>query len=237
MADKQPGVIALDLYLVRHGNSLSNAGLAGDDPMERYDSRLSPLGEQQIELLGPRFAQLPFDHILSSGLRRTLATADAVVRSQPADGAHTIEVHPVFTEWGIPPACPGRTMDEIRADFPRAAAAPGAEQYARMIDHTLPGDQHLAPGGREIRAVEYLRQRFTHGERVLLSGHGCFNGFMLYHILGIPESAGFTLDLYNTGVTRVIFYQPGTGPVRDTELVFFNDCSHLFPADPVFCYR
>ena len=61
--------IKLELYLVRHGESMSNIGkvdgLAED---LRADPPLSELGVLQAKLLGERFSNLKFDHILSSGL-------------------------------------------------------------------------------------------------------------------------------------------------------------------------
>jgi Histidine phosphatase superfamily (branch 1) len=56
------------LYLVRHG---AHQHPPAGDP----DPGLSPLGEQQARLLGPRLADVPFDVLLHSPLRRTTQTA------------------------------------------------------------------------------------------------------------------------------------------------------------------
>ncbi|MDD6061840.1 MAG: histidine phosphatase family protein, partial [Oscillospiraceae bacterium] len=63
------GNILLELYLVRHGESMSNIGAQEVLPPERQgDPSLSPKGIRQVQLLGEYLSDLPFDHILASGL-------------------------------------------------------------------------------------------------------------------------------------------------------------------------
>jgi broad specificity phosphatase PhoE len=64
------------IYLVRHGESVSNAARIVQLP----DVRLSAAGIEQAELLADRLATAGISHILSSDLPRATMTADAVHR-------------------------------------------------------------------------------------------------------------------------------------------------------------
>lgn len=72
------------LYIVRHGNTFE----AGETPRRigsRTDLPLTAAGLAQTEALGVHFARLgvKFSRALSSGLRRTQATAEAILSRQP----------------------------------------------------------------------------------------------------------------------------------------------------------
>jgi probable phosphoglycerate mutase len=72
------------LYIVRHGNTFE----AGESPRRigaRTDLPLAAAGLAQAEALGAHFAQrgIRFARALSSGLKRTDATAEAILRQQP----------------------------------------------------------------------------------------------------------------------------------------------------------
>lgn len=231
--ENEKNIIQFELYFVRHGNSRTNAGLPVNTPEERFDAELTELGRKQVELLGKRFSGVSLDCVIASGLKRTMATAEAVLRYQPADGAKEMEILPMLTEWGIDETYPGKTMDEIRSCFPTAVPAPGAEAFERMMVPTLPGDKIM---DRADETIKYLRSRFRNGEKVLVAGHGQMGGFMLYSALGLQEDEAFTMSIYNTGVTKIVFYREGTGSVKDVGLVYFNDHSHFFADYPTFSF-
>lgn len=72
------------LYIVRHGNTFE----AGEAPRRigaRTDLPLTASGLAQTEALGAYFAQagVRFAKALSSGLKRTRATAEAILKQQP----------------------------------------------------------------------------------------------------------------------------------------------------------
>lgn len=72
------------LYIVRHGNTFE-AGAAPRRIGSRTDLPLTSSGEAQAEALGALFAQagIRFARALSSGLKRTQATAEAILSRQP----------------------------------------------------------------------------------------------------------------------------------------------------------
>ncbi len=227
-------IIELELYIIRHGHSKTNACLPTNNAEERNDPYLTEFGEKQAELLGKRFAKLPLDCVISSGLRRAMRTADAVLKYQPENGAHQMEIEPIFTEWGISPEYPGRTIDEIRKEFPRAVAADSAKHREKLIDYYGDDDDIMEC---TAKSLAYLRSRFKNGEKVMLVGHGKFNGFLIYSALGIPENQPIRFSLYNTGVTKIVFYKGGTGIEQDTGLVYLNDHSHLLADYPEFSFE
>lgn len=72
------------LYIVRHGNTFE----AGEPPRRigsRTDLPLTAAGLSQADALGAHFAKLGlrFARALSSGLKRTQATAEAILKRQP----------------------------------------------------------------------------------------------------------------------------------------------------------
>lgn len=59
----------MDLYIIRHGESMGNIGHDDADPV------LTELGKKQAQLLALRLRNIKFDAILSSPLTRALQTA------------------------------------------------------------------------------------------------------------------------------------------------------------------
>ena len=226
-------IIELELYLARHGESRSNVGLGDPDDVRNWqDPPLSKKGERQARLLGEFYAQMEFDHVLSSGLTRALQTAGEVAKRQKR--ANAVEVHPVFAENGTSLSFGTKSMDEIRRSFPFAVPAVGTDPEGSFV-HTEddPPDERRLQRGRE--ALTYLRQRFHNGEKVFLAAHANFNTFFILAALGQPVNPGFDVAFMNTGVTKMIFFAPGTGRWgEDTHIIWHNSCAHLaadFPTD------
>ena len=224
-------IIQLELYLARHGESRSNAGLGDVSDLRGWeDPPLSEKGETQARLLGEFYAQLPFDCILSSGLERALQTAGAVAARQTK--TRTVEVHPLFTENGTSDAFGIKTMAEIRQRHPYAVPAAGTDESGSFVyTQSDPPDERRLERAHE--ALSYLRQRFTRGEKVFLAAHANFNTFFILAALGQPVNPGFDVAFINTGVTKLLFYAPGTGRWgEDTHIIWHNNACHLAAEDP-----
>ncbi len=219
--------IKLELYLVRHGQSMSNAGADGELNYEfKNDSPLTELGVKQAELLGEYFADLPLDCILTSGLRRASHTAYEVAKRQPENGCRTVEIHKIFTECGTGEECRGRTIDEIRRDIPSVVCGDGTPADERLISYSKDyTDAQLLERAQE--AMEYILNRFHNGEKVMVAAHGAFNTFLLYAALGLSWQQVFDPQYYNTGITKIIFYNEGKGAWADIHLVYHNAVPHL----------
>lgn len=224
-------IIELELYLVRHGESRSNVGLGDAADVRAWeDPMLSEKGEIQARLLGEYYARVDFDCILASGMNRALQTAGAVALRQAR--TRTVEAHPIFSEGGIPTAVGIKPFDEIRAAFPFAVPAAGTETETNFIfaeDNSTDAMRYA----RAERAITYLRRRFHGGERVLLAAHANFNTFLVFAALGLGYETAFDFANANTGVSKFVFYAPGTGLWgADTHLIYHNDRSHLAAVYP-----
>lgn len=228
--------VILDLFLVRHGESASQAGLTENMPPElRNDCPLSPKGEEQARLLGEYFADFPLDAVLSSPLRRSMSTGYAVVSRQPSDGAKKIQVHRVFTECGTGENTVGRTIEEIRGEIPAAVLAPGQDESEKVIFYSDGhDDDRLLQRGRE--AVNYILSRYHSGEKVMVTAHAAFNTFMFFAALGLECPLDFDPQFFNTGITKIRLYETGKGPFSDVHLVYQNAVPHLIGEMSEFKY-
>lgn len=228
------GIIELELFLVRHGESMGNAGLTdGLDDDHKSDPPLTEQGQQQAQLLGKYFAEYPLDHLFASGMRRALQTAEAVRAQQPDDGAKQIEVHKIFTECNTGTDCAGKTISEIQTVHPFAVCALDTDASERIIFHGADDtDEQLLCRGKE--AIRYLRKRFHNGEKVMVAAHAAFNTFMLYAALGLSHEQAFDPSFFNTGITKIVFFKEGTGPFADVHLVYMNAVPHLGKEFPYF---
>ncbi|MBP9988582.1 MAG: histidine phosphatase family protein [Ruminococcus sp.] len=228
--------VKLELYLVRHGESASNAGQTDGLSYEfKTDTPLSDKGKKQAELLGEYFADYPLDCILASGLRRALNTAYEVGKRQPENGSQEIEVHKIFTECGTGEDCKGRTIDEIREEFPIMIPALGLDEKEKMIYYGS-GEDDATLLARGKQAIAYLLDRFHNGEKVMVVAHAAFNTFMLYAALGLSCEQIFDPSFNNTGITKITFFEEGTGSFADIHLDYHNAVPHLVKEMPEFKY-
>lgn len=228
--------VTLELYLVRHGESRSNAGSTDALAYEmKTDSPLSEKGKRQAELLGEYFSALPLDCILSSGLRRALNTGYEVGIHQPENGARQVEVHKIFTECGTSEETRGRKIDEIQKDFPIMIPAEGTDPDEPMIYYGK-GDTDEQLLTRAKEAMNYIRGRFHNGEKVMVTAHAAFNTFLLYAALGLSYEQNFDPSYFNTGITKIVFFEEGTGAFGDIHLDYHNAVPHLISEMPEFKY-
>ncbi|MED3646392.1 histidine phosphatase family protein [Halalkalibacterium halodurans] len=180
----------MNLYLIRHGESMGNklGKIQGTE-----DFPLSPLGEKQAAELGSYFKAIPLDYIYSSDLTRAHETAKAIgqVKGLPVEAtALAREVH-------LGPF-QGKTRAEIY------------EHYPETKKTTI-----LTSGIEGTETVEELTKRCNHfrsellmkhrGENVAIVSHGGFISiFLMYLVVGkqwYNFHRPFRID--NTNITRV----------------------------------
>ena len=130
-----------ELYLIRHGQSESNAQpglLAGAD----FDSALTAKGEEQARLLGARFAAegVSFDRIYSSTYQRAIRTARIMLTAMGLSETNVPEVHALREHEG-PEDWRGKRMEEVFTPELRAYMAAKASDYKPL-------------GGESVREVE-----------------------------------------------------------------------------------
>lgn len=222
-------VIEFELYLIRHGETFSNA--AAEECLtwsvkDREDPFLTEKGERQAELVGERFADIPLDAVYSSCLRRAVQTANEIIKRQPEK--LPLYMHPVFTECGMSEEYKGCSPEELRGLCPSACFAEGVDPEDGIIMRDDPfADEVIL--GRAAKAVDYLKSRYKNGEKVAVVLHAAFVTHVVYYLLGFKEKMpdGSDIAFANTGVTRVTFYKDGTYRFGNTVFSYINDVSHL----------
>ena len=189
------------LYLVRHGEHLHPA--TGD----ASDAALSGLGEQQAHRLGERLADVPFDAVRHSPLRRAAETARILSGYLP----------------GVP-VSPSELLRD-RTPFPSADQAREVPEQFRPFLDSVPADER-DPGGEYLdAAVSQLTATGTEDRCELLVTHNFVLGWFVRHALDAPAWRWIGLNQFNCALT-IIQARSGLPPM----LVSFNDVGHL-PVD------
>src|SRR5699024_9369732 len=102
----------MELYFVRHGESVGNVTPGEDMP----DCLLTDRGMKQAELIAKRLQDIEWTHILSSPLIRALETAQPLARSINKP----IHVMPHAYEIRDLEDCKGATLKDLEKQFPEA---------------------------------------------------------------------------------------------------------------------
>ena len=225
MSEQQPAP-ELEMYLIRHGESRGNVGLTGETaPFDlREDPPLTVKGQLQADLLGQALAGVAFDAVYASAMRRAVMTARGVLDHQP--GQKPLWLLPLLTEQGVSDGYEGQTVESLQALCPGCRMAEGFET-ARRINGTPDQPDHVVLE-RAQAAIDYLRSRHGGGQKIAVVSHAAFLTYFIFRICGVKEAMPpFDIDLNNTGVTRVKFYQPGVNPFGDIVFAYINNTAHL----------
>ena len=199
-------------YLVRHAQTIWNR----ENRIQGHsDVPLSPLGHEQAERLGRRFATHHLHGIFTSGLLRSRQTAERIAAgnghgTQPVVESGLAEMH--LGAWE------GLTPDEVDARFEQA--------YQRWRQTpssvTIPGAEPLAAFQERVRlALQAILNGVGDGEYVIVS-----HGGVIAALLANLFSADYDLILRrmrldNAGVTALEF---GTGLPH---VLWINSTTHL----------
>ena len=198
------------LYLVRHGQSVSNA-------VRRFqgvqDVPLSDLGRRQAAAVGAALRARSFAHVYASPLGRARHTAEIILAGRDVpltfvEGLRELSLG----DWE------GRTVEEVRA-------LPG-DPYARWVRDPV---EYLPPSAEPLDAVQQrvlfamnrIAAAHPDGEDVLVVAHGGVISAYLAHCLGLPLSGIWRLTLSNASVSSV-------APPR---VLTLNDTAHLAAID------
>jgi serine/threonine-protein phosphatase PGAM5 len=184
------------LYLVRHAEHEHQ----GDD----RDPGLTRLGEQQARLLGKRLADVPFDVVRHSPLRRAAQTAQIVAGHLPGVPVASSEL--LRDRTPLPPA------DQPDAVPPR---------YRPFLARVPPGEGD--PAARHLNAaIAELTAVGADDRCELLVTHNFVIGWLVRYALDAPWWRWIGLNQFNCGLT-ILDIHAGAPPM----LVSFNDVGHL----------
>jgi len=158
--------------LIRHGQSTFNAHYeaTGEDPMH-FDARLTEHGRRQVAQARERYAKRNYDTVLASPLTRAIETAHGIF-----GGRLPIEISDLHREWQISSCDIGRSLAELRADYP---AIDFGELRDRWWRHDLPIGALGFPQETEAHLMERVAAFKTMiqarpEDRIAVVGHGDF---------------------------------------------------------------
>jgi broad specificity phosphatase PhoE len=196
----------LEVCLVRHGQSVSNAAGVWQG---QGDSPLSDVGRAQVEGLGGALDGQAYDLVLSSDLSRAADTAKASGVEVEHDRAwREIDVG----DWD------GLTMEQVVERFPEQIGALKARKSFAIGG----GESWPEVFARADAALASLRARLPSGGRAIVFTHGGVIAALLSGLLGARDDFPWPLGrMRNTGRTTLRF---GSSRV---ELVSHNDDTHV----------
>lgn len=227
--ENQTPVKELELYIIRHGQSMGNAGYGGKTELtekEIHDPVLTEKGIMQADNAGRYLREVEFDAVISSAMIRAVQTATEILKYQTKTA--TLNVLPLACEMMFAPDYKGVTMDEIRTVNPNAVLAPDVDPDSPMVYSNLKDNDEAGTYERANKLLEYLREHFKSGEKVALVSHAAFITYIVFTLMGYRQKAPcFDIDFDNTGITKITFYKAGTNKYGDTVFSFINDTAHL----------
>lgn len=200
----------MQLILVRHGETEWNRE---EIFRGRADVRLNDTGIRQAELLSDYLKDVKIESVLSSPLRRALATAEIIARPHnlkvdTADGLIDFD----YGEWSA------TTRREAEEKYPAFYAAWMTTPH--LV--TMPGGESLPDmRKRALGVIENVVSSYS-GNVVLVS-HRAVNKVIICALMGLDDSHFWNVRMDNAAVT-IFEYQNGA-----FVLACHNDTSFLKP--------
>ena len=175
------------VVIVRHGQSVANA--EGRWQGQR-DYELSAEGTRQAELLRDRFREEKFDpqFVYASPLRRAAGTAEIVM---PAKKIITID----DLKEGGAGIFEGRTMDEIRKDYPEVALE---FERTRSFNSVPKAESRFDFRKRAQTVVDFFVRAHNKDDEIVAFTHSGLMMFIIAVIMGTNRV--WTLRIPNTSV-------------------------------------
>lgn len=171
----------LQLYIIRHAESVSNAneGLP-QNTEDKLDPVLSPLGHRQAQAVGKRFERAEFDALIASPYTRAVQTAREIAKHHP-------DVH-FKTDGGL---CEFGTAVNCDGTFVKIAES-DEQCQARAADF-----------------IKKLCSEYNSGESVVIVTHAIFTEFLIHAAFDIKRRQSKTMCIYNSSVSKLKFYYNG----------------------------
>ena len=219
-------ILELEIYLIRHGQSNTNAGIAVHEIptlQDMADPFLTETGIKQAQNLGRYLSDIQFDAVYSSALLRAERTATEIINFQKE--RQQLRLLPLLTENGMGEEYTGAPED-IKKINPEAVLAPDLPEGTPLMCYSSKGDDkdHFI---RAKRTVEYFRSHHGNGEKICVVSHAAFITHIIFYLMGLEEVPKFDINFSNTGVTRILFYKEGTNQYGDTIFDYINSTTHL----------
>ncbi|MBN2472089.1 MAG: histidine phosphatase family protein [Anaerolineae bacterium] len=235
----------MDLYLIRHGQSVNNAiGTEDQEKFERlrhHDPALTEIGQAQAARLGAYLAAsaangsgITFDRLYTSAMHRALQTTRAVAEALERTPQVWLDIHETGGMYSMESdgqvrGSTGITRARFAADFP-GWAPPDEITEAGWWDPSR-GEETLEDSitrAQRVAGVLYRVAEETPEIRLALVSHGAFLDRLIRALLGLPmptpEKRRLLYAHNNTGLSKISFTQRW-----GTLVEYLNRVDHLSP--------
>lgn len=197
----------MKIYLVRHAQSLWNAGVENKD-----DGQLSEVGKEQAKRLGTYFMKVEIDLVICSTLKRAKETLNFIIpylKDKKIIYTNKIIEHNIgnYAKDGKFPKKFREDAKKARKDFYEFEPK-GGESYAQAFK-------------RSKKFLLELLKKYN-SKNVLVVGHASFSKYLILNILGLDISEERYFRLNNASVST--FNVDKKGKVKDFHV---NDFNHI----------
>lgn len=195
---------SFEIIFIRHAET-DYDDWAGRDPS---DGELTARGEEQCRELGERLKDLQIDAYISSSLLRAFKTATGVCKAKGDEPL--LEICPELIECGCTPGYFGCSEEYLQRYYKNTRLC---ESLYGKGKHDFPCATKEENDVRAKKVIDYLKSRFTFGERVAVFSHHGILEHLIPTALGVePHVFRFALD--NVSMTAVSFERDGNVVLR-----------------------
>lgn len=219
------GDVCLDLFVVRHGESVNNYvdDFGGDHPYlkKSADPPLMKLGTLQARAAAEALAPLGLERLYCSPQLRALQTASIIAERLGIRAEARPDLRERSGENGG--TYHGMTASEIRARFPLVDLGPGITEEGWWFD----GEEYVDSEevfARACRVASWLWEIAAEPRKCGLISHGAFGAVMMWALVGLPNKAPVKFGQDNCAIGRLAFKPDGL------RILGWNDTHHM-PAD------
>ncbi len=191
---------SLEILFIRHAETQYD-NIGDRDPS---DGDLTPVGENQCLTLGERLRDLPIDAYFTSSLLRSFKTATGVCNAK--DDKPLLEICPELVECGCTPGYYGCSEEYLKRFYPNAKMCD--TKFYGTKEYDFPCKTIEDNDIRAKKVIDYIKSRFTYGQRVAVFSHHGMCEHLIPEALGI-KSHQFSFALENTSVSAVGFFPDG----------------------------
>jgi alpha-ribazole phosphatase/probable phosphoglycerate mutase len=190
------------VYLIRHGqiNGYENFPVYGHTEVD-----LTKIGILQMQQVAERLRFAEIGAIYSSDLERSASGARMIARYHDVPLRFLSELKEIyFGDWE------GRTMAEIRSDFPKELA----KRQADLVNYQPPGDGESI--GRFSKRIMKIYERILSEQKdndIVIVAHGAVNRVILCEALGLDIVHMFNIQ-QDYGCLNIIDYFTDSRVVR-----------------------
>jgi broad specificity phosphatase PhoE len=190
---------ALRVYLVRHGQSLSNLDPTPDLPAEQLD-HLTELGAQQADRSAEALRGCGLHEVFTSPASRARETADRM--------AKTLGLPPPTVEPRLAPLKMGRHPDGGEVDFDERVA-----DWLAGRDPVPPEGESLGQVGDRVAKAVGALPRAAGSRSILVVAHGEVIASYLGRVRGASPPKRYPFGLANASISVVDVAKDGTAAV------------------------